>query len=134
MTVEIRAQIDTETVRALLSLNGGGAVAILTLLPSFLEIPRYEPLAIPLLIGVLILVLGLAFALIHNRLRRECSLVYQGHKMAPPPGRLLGFTLKEPTVCFVSIRFMWASAAAFVIAGLYVAASGVCILSRLGPT
>jgi len=34
--VEQRAQIDTETVRALLVINGGGAIALLSLLPTIL--------------------------------------------------------------------------------------------------
>ena len=57
--VERRSQIDTETVRALLLINGGGVVALLSLIPSILDIDGYERLAFHILIGVSILMFGL---------------------------------------------------------------------------
>ena len=42
---EIRAGVDTETVRGLLLINGGGAIALLAFLPGVLLKPELESLA-----------------------------------------------------------------------------------------
>jgi hypothetical protein len=126
--VERRSQIDTETVRALLLINGGGALALLTLFPHVLGTPGYKELASAVLVGILLLIFGLLCAVIHNRLRRICSLHFEHHNMRPPKGRLLGFVLWEPTVCCFSTAFMWSSIAAFVVAGSYVALRGILII------
>ena len=123
--VEIRSQIDTETVRALLLINGGGAVALLSLLPSILGKDGYDELAQAILVGLLLFMVGLTLAAIHNQLRRMCSLHYEQHAMRPPAGRLLGLSLRRPTVCFLSLAFMWLSISAFFFAGAYVAAVGM---------
>jgi hypothetical protein len=115
--VEIRAQIDTETVRALLLANGGGVVAFLALLPVILDRPGQQKLAVAILIGVIAFTFGLAFAIIHNQFRRRCSLVYSQHVMRPPTGHLLGLRFGMPTVCFFSWMFMWLSLATFAFAG-----------------
>jgi hypothetical protein len=133
--VERRSQIDTETVKALLLINGGGAIALLTLFGSVLTLfgsvlgkDGYENLAMAILVGVWILILGLVFAVIHNRLRRKCSLHYDQREMEPPAGRLLGLQLREPTICIVSTVFMWLSIVAFVTAGAFVTFRGIVIL------
>lgn len=122
--VEIRAEIDRDTVKALLLINGGGAVALLTLLPKLIE-EKFQELAAAVMVGVLILMIGLLCAVIHNRLRRKCSLHYEQHKMRPPKGKIFGFRLPEPTICFISTMFMWASAVAFFSAGAFVAVYGI---------
>lgn len=129
--VERRSQIDTETVKALLLINGGGAIALLSLLPSILDKDGYERLAFTILIGVLILMFGLVCAVVHNRLRRKCSLHYDQHAMRPPKGRLFGFALWEPAVCCLSTAFMWISIAAFFLAGSYVAIGGIVTLETV---
>jgi hypothetical protein len=126
--VDRRSEIDTETVKALLLINGGGAVALLALFGSVLGKNGYENLAWAILVGVLILMLGLVFAVIHNRLRRICSLHYDRHNMQPPAGRLLGLQFREPTICIVSILFMWLSIVAFFSAGTFVAICGIVTL------
>jgi hypothetical protein len=129
--VERRSQIDTETVKALLLINGGGVAALLTVFSQVIGKPGYEPLASEILVGVLIFMFGLVCAVIHNRLRRQCSLQYDLHNMRPPKGRLFGASLWEPTVCCVSIAFMWLSIVSFVIAGSYVAVRGINIISNV---
>jgi hypothetical protein len=130
--VEQRAQMDTETVRALLLINGGG---IATLLGVFSQVigkgAGYGGLGPAILEGVVILMLGLASAVIHNQLRRKCSLHYERHEMHPPKGRLFGVTLWEPTVCCWSSVFMWLSIASFIAAGTYVAFRGIAITAQL---
>ena len=123
--VERRAQIDTETVKALLLINGGGTIALLALLPSLITRGGHTTLVRAILFGVLVLVLGLASAVVHNRLRRKCSLCYEQHQMKPPPAILFGRRLSEPMVCVLSTMFMWASIAAFVGAGIFVAFTGL---------
>jgi len=39
--VKIRAQIDTESVRNVMLINGGGSVALLALLPAILGTPTF---------------------------------------------------------------------------------------------
>jgi small-conductance mechanosensitive channel len=126
--VDRRSQIDTETVKALLLVNGGGAVALLTLFGSVLGKNGYEALARAILVGVLIFMLGLVFAIVHNHLRRKCSLHYDVHKMRPPAGRLLWLQLHEPTICVVSIMFMWLTIITFFLAGMWIAIYGIITL------
>jgi hypothetical protein len=126
-----RAQIDTETVRALLLANGGGAVAMLAALPPILDRAGYESLARAMFFGVLIMMIGVAFAIVHNHLRRKCSLLYELNNMNPPKGRLLGVQLWAPTVCAASAVCMWLSIGSFVGAGSFVAASGITTLGEV---
>jgi hypothetical protein len=126
--VERRAQIDIETFKALLLINGGGAVSLLAIFSQIIRVPGYEKLAIAIMVGVLILVVGLSCAVVHNVLRRRCSLHYDHHGMRPPKGRLFGIELPEPTVCFFSWRFLELSVAAFVIAAAFVAWHGIVVV------
>jgi hypothetical protein len=75
--IKIRAQIDTENVKGLLLINGGGAVALLAFLPAVLGKPEYAALAKAILWALLLFQFGLLTAIAHNRLRRVCSLVYK---------------------------------------------------------
>jgi len=127
--LEIRAQIDTENVKALLLINGGGAVALLAFLPSVLGKPEYASLMRAILYGLLLYQFGLLSAVVHNRLRRKCSLIFQAHGYKPPPCSVFGFKLKEPCVCSASILFMWASILFFVASGLLVFCGGIEILN-----
>jgi hypothetical protein len=127
--VEIRAQIDTETVKALLLLNGGGAIALLSLFAAIVGKAGIEKLLAPIALqGVLVFMIGLACAVVHNRLRRICSLHYERHGMRPPRGRFLGFSLRQPTVCWASVRLLYFSLLSFVGAGIYVAVRAIYIL------
>ena len=130
--LEIRARMDAETAKALLLLNGGGAIALLAFLPSILDIVNYEPLVRAVLWGVLVFMSGLVAAVIHNNLRRRCSLHYEQHQMRPPGGKLLGIPLWAPTVCCVSQAFMALSLLAFMAAGAYVAYTGLAVLDDSG--
>jgi len=125
--LEIRAQIDSENLKGLLVANGGGAVALLTFLPFILGKPCYVRLAQAVLWALLSCQSGLVFALVHNRLRRICSLIYEQHKYEPPPCRIVPFRwLKsEPCVCHTSTLFMWLSLVAFVFAGVFVLVRGL---------
>ena len=127
----IRADIDTETVKSLLLINGGGAVALMALLSALLGKPGFEPLAYAVMAGILIFMVGLAMAVAHNRFRRICSLTYEQHGMSPPKGTFLGRQLNEPTVCYISIKLMWASLVMFIVAGAVVAGVGIYTLDRV---
>ena len=127
--LEIRASIDTENVRGLLLINGGAAIALLGFLPFVLDRPRYLPLAQAALWALLLFLVGLAFAVLHNRFRRLCSLEYEQHQYRPPPGQIRIIQLKKPTVCAMSELFMWLSLAAFVAAGLVVFLGGFRVLN-----
>src|SRR5215470_5247490 len=74
--VDIRASIDTETVRALQFVNGGAAAGLMTLLPAIAEKPGLKELAIGSMYGIAFSAGGLALAIVHNRLRRKCSLAH----------------------------------------------------------
>ena len=128
--LEIRAQIDTENVRGLLLINGGASVALLAFLPSVIDKPGYEPLVRAILWGMLFFQLGLLFAVIHNRLRRICSLTYEQHQYQPPPCKILGVRLREPCVCLASILIMWLSVVAFLVGGVIIFRGGMKALDQ----
>ncbi len=137
--VEIRAQIDTELVKGLLVINGGGSVALLAFLPAILGEPEYAPLAKAVLWGLLSFQVGLISAVIHNRLRRVCSLEFEKHNYIPPPCKvfpisLFNFKNDAPCVCRVSIIFMWSSILSFLLAGILVINGGFCVLNKSEPS
>jgi hypothetical protein len=130
-----RAQVDTETVRALLLVHGGGAVALLTVLRSFLESEKYSQLARPILSGIIIFMVGLVCTIVHNQLRRQCSLVYDHYwqyNTQPPPGIILGWHLKKhPTICFFGWAFMWLSIISIVCVAFVVGVSGILAIADI---
>ena len=126
--IEQRAQIDTETFKGLLAINGGGAIALLSFLAAILNKPNVNALVHAVLWGVMVMMLGVVAAVVHNYLRRRCSLLYEHHNGRPPTGRLLGLSLPSPTVCFCSLACMWISLAAFLTAGLVVAVTGLFLV------
>jgi len=77
------------------------------LLPRVLEPDTAKKaLANAILVGFLVLVIGCALAVAHNRLRRMCSLVYEQNNKNPSKGRLFGITLWSTTVCCLRETFM----------------------------
>lgn len=108
-----RSQIDTENVKGLLFINGGGATALLTFLPYVLNNSTYKDLAIFITVGLFLCSTGLITALIHNHLRRRCSLAYESAK---PRKKFLGIGMPEPLVCHFSHLFMWSSYICFGVA------------------
>ncbi len=101
-----RAQIDTEVARGLMLANGGGAVALLAFLPTVFDKDTLRPLATFVLAALFTFHLGIVTALVHSHYRRRCSQVYESYGFNPPPGKLLGFALREPTVCWASWKWM----------------------------
>ncbi|TLM64575.1 MAG: hypothetical protein FDZ69_11610 [Deltaproteobacteria bacterium] len=125
---EIRAVIDTETVRGLLLINGGGAVALLAFLPWVLQKPELTGLARAIIWSVFTFQAGLVFAVVHNRFRRLCSMEYARKPENRKKCTLFGRELKEPCVCHWSTGFMWASIVAFLLAGIIVLVAGLSIV------
>ena len=110
--LEIRAQIDTELVKGLLIINGGGSIALLTFLPTILGKPEYLPLSKAVLWGLFSFQIGLVSAVIHNRLRRVCSLEFEKYNYNPPPCKVFPISLFKfrndaPCVCRASVMLMW---------------------------
>jgi hypothetical protein len=131
--IELRAQMDSENVKGLLLINGGGAIALLAFLPSVLGKPEYKVLAKAILWALLMFQMGLLTAVVHNRLRRICSLVYENERVGSPPEvpqclLFKRFFLREPCVCCASIAFMWASTLLFFAAGIVVLVGGLCVI------
>ncbi len=125
---EIRAEIDTETVRGLLLINGGGAIALLAFLSGVIEKPQLEVLTRAIVWAVFIFQLGLAAAVIHNRFRRLCSLEYAKKAENRQACSLFGRKLTEPCICHWSIWFMWVSIGAFIVGGLVVLGAALCVI------
>ena len=112
--VKIRAQIDIESVRNVMLVNGGGSVALLALLPSILG----TPLVFAVLLTLAFWLFGLTLSVIHSVLRRKCSFVYEQHGMNPPLGKpMLWIKPKEPWVCWWAWWCLYASIVAFLIGG-----------------
>jgi hypothetical protein len=131
--VERRHQIDNETFKALLAINGGGAVALLALLPQLMPKPELRALTLAVFVGIMLLMLGLVAAVVHNTLRRRCSLIYEQHKMAPPKGKLFGIRLGEPLICTFSWLCMWIGVGTFTTAGFAIAITGFVVLKAIAP-
>ena len=124
----IRAQIDSESVRHVMLVNGGGSVALIALLPNVL----YTPLVLAVLLSLSIWLFGLTLAVIHSVLRRKCSSVYEKNDMAPPVGKtVLGINPKQPWVCWWCWRTLYASIAAFLIGGVLMVAMGLANIDQL---
>jgi hypothetical protein len=122
--------MDNESIRALILINGGGAVALATALPTILDSARFWHLAVPMMVGVLVMAIGLVAAVVSNHFRRGCSLVYEQHGMRPPKGTLFGFALNSPMDCFASRVSFWLSVGAFLFAVGLIGVLGLCIVSR----
>jgi hypothetical protein len=101
---------------------------LLAIIPPLLDKAHYASLTRSVVAGVLLMALGLVFAVIHNRHRRKCSLIYEQHDMRPPPGTLFGFKLSQPRDCAISDWFRWASLTAFIVAILVVSITGLCVI------
>ena len=133
--LEIRAQIDTELVKGLLVMNGGGSVALLAFLPTLLGKPEFVLLTKAVLWGILAFQAGLVAAIVHNRLRRVCSLEFEKYNYNPPPCKVFPISLFKfkndaPCVCKVSVMLMWGSIAAFLLAGAIVINGGFSVLDK----
>lgn len=112
--VKIRAQIDAESVRNVMLVNGGGSVTLLALLPTILG----TPLVLGVLLSLAIWLFGLTIAVSHSVLRRRCSLVFEQHNMNPPPGRPRFFiTPNQPWGCWWGWLCLYTSILAFLIGG-----------------
>ena len=129
---EIRAQIDSELVKGLLLINGGGCVALLAFLPFILGEASYLPLSKSVLFSLLIFQLGLVFAIVHNRLRRICSLEYGTEKGSKEcnkwPLKYFKFEYDKTCSCRASIIFMWLSILSFLSGGVVVFWGGLKVV------
>ena len=127
--LEIRSQIDTEVVKGLLLINGGGAVALLAFLPNILKERAYTDLVLHSLWALPVFSLGLIFAVVHNRLRRVCSLKYEQQNYTPKRCGVFPFSLKvfnaAPCVCHISQVLMWLSVTMFILACSLVTVGGI---------
>ena len=126
--VKIRAQIDSESVRNVMLVNGGGSVALIALLPSIL----YTPLVFAVLLTLAVWLLGLTLAVTHSVLRRKCSLIHEHYKMSPPSGvPVLGIHPKSPWVCWWSWKTLYASIVAFLVGGSIMVTLGFYNIDQL---
>ena len=133
--LEIRAQLDTENVKGLLLINGGGAVALLAFLPAILGKPQFEPLLRAVVWALLTFHVGLVAAVVHNRMRRVCSLHYEQHRYAPPacaniPKWIKFKPLEQPCVCLRSLLFMWLSVICFICGGTTAGLGALQVVGR----
>ena len=104
---ETRAAIDSETVRGLLLINGGGAVALLAFLSSIIGKPEFSVLSQAVIWASFLFQVGLVAAVVHNRFRRLCSLEYAKKQENRKQCTLFGRVLREPCICHwstVSVR------------------------------
>jgi len=147
-----RSRVEKETVRGLLLANGGGAIAMLAVLPSVLDRTGYQPLAQGLLYGLLVMTIGVALAIVHNHLRSRISpaaepqnvrpqqnvssqqhgLGSQQHNPNQQPMRPVSVETKAPgsSLAMASALCMWLSVVAFLGAGSFVAVSGLAMLGE----
>ena len=130
--VRMRAQIDTESVRAVMLVTGGGCIALLALLPTIAG----TRLVVGMMWTFACWLASLTLVLIHNVLRRHCSNIYQWHwdnrKAQPPAGKQrLWVDPKVPWVCWWSWRFLYSSIALFAIGGAVIVGYGFVSMDEL---
>jgi hypothetical protein len=122
--VDIRATIDTETVKALQLINGGMAAGLVTLLPVLARDPSYVSLAHSIVVAIAFAACGLVSATVHNRLRRKCNLAHEGNKPKDPytrwPLRWWASEAGEWRVCTNSVIAMWLSIGFFILGAAWV--------------
>jgi len=135
--VEQRARIDSETVKGLLAINGGGAIAMLGFLQAIIDKPHLAPLAHGTLIALVAFPVGIVAALLHNILRRACSAVYdrawQEQHPRPRPCWIFRIELRDPCVCLRSRAFRMLSILCFCAGCGAVAVQGFVVLARPSP-
>lgn len=126
--VKIRAQIDSESVRNVLLINGGGSIALIALLPAILG----TPLVLAVLVTLAIWLFGLTLAATHSVLRRKCSHIHEIHEMSPPRGKKkFGIDPKQPWVWWWSWTCLYCSVATFLIGGIVMVIFGFLNLDAL---
>lgn len=132
--VERRAQVDAETVKALLLVHGGSAAALTAMLPNTLQTADFRVLAIAMVAAIACNLIGLTAAVIHNRLRRKCSLEYAkavARRDAPYKNKWLKkcwSVPNEPALCTRSVIWMWVSILFFVFTSTSVIVGGFRII------
>ena len=124
--VKLRAEMDNQTAKAMLLLNGGGAAALLSLLSSVLN-GKVPQLAIPIVLAAFLMCLGLLATVGHNINRRKCSLEYESYwrQGQQPP--------TKPKVCARSERLLTISMSMFLAAVTVLAIWSGYILWTLPP-
>lgn len=124
--VKLRAEMDNQTAKAMLLLNGGGAVALLSFLSGVLN-GKVPQLALPIVIAAFLMCLGLLATVAHNINRRKCSLEYENYwsiGQQPPT---------KPKACARSERLLILSMAMFLAAVTVLAIGSGYILWTLPP-
>lgn len=71
--MSLRWELDTFTAKALLTLNGGGIVAMLPFVSTLTDNIKYQYFVIAAFIGMILFVFGLISAVQHTSCRRECE-------------------------------------------------------------
>lgn len=124
--VKLRAEMDNQTAKAMLLLNGGGAAALLSFLSSVLS-GKVPQLGLPIVVAAFLMCLGLLATVAHNINRRKCSLEYENYwsKGEQPP--------RKPKVCARSERLLTVSMAMFLAAVTFLAIWSGYILWTLPP-
>jgi len=133
---KIRAQIDTDSMKAMLAVAGGGSVALLAFLPYLLGKPDMQQFARAVVWGLISFQVSLLLCLLHNVLRRRCSAVYErawSEDKQPKPGNILGWQLEtHPGVCFWSWTFLWLAVVAFAVGSITICVGGLSTLHGEG--
>ena len=136
--VELRAAIDTETVRALQLINGGMAAGLVTMLPTIIRDSAYGTLGYWMIAAISFAALGLVAATIHNRLRRKCSLEHAKGYDADISYkawilRKCQSETDEPRVCTQSVIAMWTSLILFCVGAIAMGAGFVTVHASAAP-
>lgn len=110
-TLQQRHEIDNTTVRSLLVINGGGAVALLTFLGNIFDKNEADDLYFYIISGMALFCIGLLTASIHNTLRRTCN-AYHAKRSIPRNAKSPGDT----EACKWSWRLQYLSMICFALA------------------
>ena len=130
--IDRRTEIDNLTVKALLTLNSGGVVALLAFAQAIMGQPMYQELLKAVFGAIAFFVVGLGFAVIHNIYRRKCEHLYESKGFRPPKGRVLGVTLWEPGICAFRDVCRGFSLLLFMLGSLWVSCKGWALTGITG--
>ena len=125
--LEQRGHLDMQTVRSLILINGGGAVALLSVFAAIagkLDTPGLRSFVAALLIGVILFMGGLLTAVLNNHYMRVCSL----HNALKRPRVDSWFFDPEPPVCHRAHYCRYFSMGFFMAGGITVAIGGFLML------
>lgn len=118
--MKLRWELDTFVAKALLTLNGGGIVVLLTFVSTLMNNVEYQYFVVAVFIGIILFVAGLVSAVQHTNCRRECERRWELWRKDELPENPM---TSKP--CVNSKRWRAWSFALFLVGAILIALMGI---------